>query len=125
MHLSGRADLAGPAEHTSRVSYSDSKLYVLMICMAAARRWPDVSANAVDPGWVPTKMGGRGAPDDLEQGYETQVWLAVSDDARAKASGRYLHHLREARHHPQADDVALQERLLKRCEAISGTPFPQ
>ncbi len=60
----------------SRISYSDSKLHVLMLSMAVARKWPNVYSNTVDPGWVPTKMGGRGAPDDLQMGVETQVWLA-------------------------------------------------
>ena len=33
------------------------------------------------PQWVPrTRMGGPGAPDDLDQAHLTQAWLAVSDD---------------------------------------------
>src|SRR5207344_1208219 len=73
-------------------AYSDSKLYVTALAMAVARRWPTVSSNAVDPGWVPTKMGGAGAPDDLEEGHLTQTWLAVSDDPAAKVSGGFWHH---------------------------------
>ena len=49
-------------------------------------------SNAVDPGWVPTKMGGRGAPDDLEEGHLTQTWLATSDDPAAKTSGGFWYH---------------------------------
>ena len=75
-------------------AYSDSKLYVTALAFAVARRWPDVLSNAVDPGWVPTKMGGPGAPDDLEKGHLTQTWLAVSDEAAATVSGRYWHHRR-------------------------------
>ena len=71
-------------------AYSDSKLYVTALAFAVARRWPDVLSNAVDPGWVPTKMGGPGAPDDLEKGYLTQTWLAVSDEAAATVSGALL-----------------------------------
>lgn len=108
-----------------QLSFSDSKLHVLMLCMVVARRWPDVYANAVDPGWVPTKMGGRGAPDDLQKGYETQTWLAVSDDPRAKVSGRYFHHRAERPYSPQANDVLLQERFLSLCRAITGIAFPQ
>src|SRR5262249_11147349 len=89
MHLQGRANLEHVTTDMSRISYSDSKLYVVMLCMAVARHWLDVYANAVDPGWVPTKMGGPGAPDDLQKGFETQTWLAVSNDSRAKVSGRY------------------------------------
>jgi NAD(P)-dependent dehydrogenase (short-subunit alcohol dehydrogenase family) len=125
MHLHGRANLENFKKDGSRISYSDSKLYVLMLCMAAARKWPDVCSNAVDPGWVPTKMGGRGAPDDLQKGYETQMWLAISDDSKAKVSGRYFHHRAESRYNPQASDVMLQERFLGLCRDITGIPFPQ
>jgi NAD(P)-dependent dehydrogenase (short-subunit alcohol dehydrogenase family) len=90
MHLQGRPKLDDFKNHASRITYSDSKLHVLMLCMAVARKWPDVYANTVDPGWVPTKMGGRGAPDDLRKGYETQAWLAVSNDEKARVSGCYF-----------------------------------
>jgi NAD(P)-dependent dehydrogenase (short-subunit alcohol dehydrogenase family) len=123
MHLQGRAHLES-LKDMSRMSYSDSKLYVVMLSMAVARHWSDVYANAVDPGWVPTNMGGPGAPDDLEQGYETQTWLAVSTDRRATVSGRYFHHRTERRAHPQASDVILQERLLSLCCDLTGIPFP-
>jgi hypothetical protein len=69
-------------------------------------------------------MGGRGAADDLQKGYETQVWLAVSNDEMAKVSGRYFYHRKESRHHPEADDVLLQERFLSLCEEITGASFP-
>ena len=75
-------------------AYSDSKLYLTTLAFAVARRWPDVLSNAVNPGWVATKMGGANAPDDLEQGYLTQTWLAVSEDPAALVSGRYWHHRR-------------------------------
>jgi hypothetical protein len=93
--------------------------------MAVARTWPDVFSNAVDPGWVPTKMGGHGAPDDLEKGYETQTWLAASVDGGAQVSGRYFHHLTEQRFNPQASDIRLQERFLSLCSDVTGVPFPQ
>jgi NAD(P)-dependent dehydrogenase (short-subunit alcohol dehydrogenase family) len=124
MHLHGRANLESFTAAGGRISYSDSKLHVVMLCMAAARKWPDVYANAVDPGWVPTKMGGRGAPDDLDEGYATQTWLAVSDDPRAKVSGRYFHHRAERTYNPQASDVMLQERFLSLCRDITGIAFP-
>jgi len=124
MHLHGRSKLDSFKTDSSRISYSDSKLYVVMLCMAAARKWPDVYSNAVDPGWVPTKMGGRGAPDDLQKGYETQVWLAVSNDEKAKVSGRYFFHQKERHHNPEADNVQLQERFLNLCEEITGVSLP-
>lgn len=124
MHLQGRANLDNLKLDGSRVSYSDSKLHVVLLSMAVARHWPDVYSNAVDPGWVPTKMGGRGAPDDLQKGYETQAWLAVSDDRGAQVSGRYFFHRTERRFNPQADDVTLQERFLSLCGDVTGIPFP-
>jgi hypothetical protein len=92
--------------------------------MSVARKWQSVYANAVDPGWVPTKMGGRGAPDDLQKGYETQVWLAVSNDENARVSGRYFHHKKESRHNSEADDAALQDAFLSMCEEMTGVSFP-
>jgi len=120
MHLDGRAKLETLDTDVSRVTYSDSKLHVLMLCLAVARKRPQVYANAVDPGWVPTRMGGPGAPDDLTKGYETQVWLAVSNDEKARVSGRYFHHKKETAHNPEADDVQLQDRFLNLCREVTG-----
>jgi len=125
LHQQGRANLKNFKDDPSRISYSDSKLHVLMLSMAVARKWTDVYANAVDPGWVPTKMGGPGASDDLQKGYETQMWLAVSNDRSAKVSGRYFYHRTERHPNPQANDVMLQERFLSLCGEITGIPFPQ
>jgi NAD(P)-dependent dehydrogenase (short-subunit alcohol dehydrogenase family) len=124
MHLQGRAKLESFKTEIGRITYSDSKLHVLMLCKAVTRKWQEVYANTLDPGWVPTKMGGRGAPDDLKKGYETQVWLAVSDDEKAKVSGRYFYHQKESRHNPEADDAALQERFLSLCKEMTDVSFP-
>ena len=120
MHLQGRAKLESFKTDINRITYSDSKLHVLMLCKAVARKWSQVYANTLDPGWVPTKMGGQGAPDDLQKGYETQVWLAVSSDEKAKVSGRFFHHQKETSYNPEADDVLLQERFLDLCKQITG-----
>jgi NAD(P)-dependent dehydrogenase (short-subunit alcohol dehydrogenase family) len=124
MHLHGQSKLDIFKTDIHRVSYSDSKLHVVMLCMAVARKWQQTYANAVDPGWVPTKMGGRGAPDDLKKGYSTQVWLAVSDHKEAKVSGHYFFHQKERHHNPEADDMVLQDRFLNLCEEITGISFP-
>jgi NAD(P)-dependent dehydrogenase (short-subunit alcohol dehydrogenase family) len=123
MHLSGDSSLKGLGNN-SGISYSDSKLHDLILAKAVARKWNGVYANAVDPGWVPTKMGGAGAPDDLEQGFQTQVWLAVSNDQEALVTGRYFHHRKEAKYHIMADDTAVQERFLELCAKICGVSFP-
>ena len=124
MHLRGHVSLENFSKDTSSISYSDSKLHVLMLSMAVARKWQQVYSNVVDPGWVPTKMGGHGAPDNLQKGYETQAWLAVSNDKQASVTGRYFHHKREVRYNPESNDVTLQEKFLKLCEGITGVPFP-
>src|SRR5579871_1203233 len=91
-------------------AYAESKLHDVMLAFAFARLWPETFSNALEPGWVPTKMGGRGAPDDLEQAHLTQVWLATSDEPAAKTTGGYFYHLKPRPANPQARDAALQDR---------------
>jgi NAD(P)-dependent dehydrogenase (short-subunit alcohol dehydrogenase family) len=125
MHLQGRAKLDSFKTDISHISYSDTKLHVLMLSKAVASHWPWVYANAVNPGWVPTKMGGRSAPDSLEGGYATQVWLAAGEDERTKVRGRYFFHQKEVHSNPEADDPALNERLLGLCAELTGVAFPE
>lgn len=101
-------------------AYSESKLFVIALAFAVARHWPDVLSNAVDPGWVPTKMGGPGAPDDLTQGHLTQTWLAVSDDAGAKITGGYWHHREQRQPAREALDHDFQNRLMAKLAELTG-----
>ena len=105
-------------------AYSDTKLHDVLLAFAIARRWPDVFSNALEPGWVPTKMGGPGAPDDLDAGHRTQVWLAVSDDTSAQVTGEYFYHMRLRSPHPVSRDVETQEKLLEACKGFSGVKLP-
>ena len=105
-------------------AYAESKLHDAMLAFAVARRWPDVQSNALEPGWVPTKMGGPGAPDDIDQAHLTQAWLAASDDPDAQTTAGYFYHLRPRAPNPQSRDVAIQTRLLDICEEISGVEMP-
>src|SRR3989454_10474313 len=105
-------------------AYSDSKLFDVLLAFAMARRWPDVRSNAVDPGWGATKMGGRGAPDDLEQGSERPGWLPGSQDPAALVSGAYLYHKKQQHTNPVAQDVTIQNELLAACVQLTGTPMP-
>jgi NAD(P)-dependent dehydrogenase (short-subunit alcohol dehydrogenase family) len=125
LHLQGRANLETFKPGMGGISYSDSKLYVVMLCLAVSRRWREVYANAVNPGWVPTKMGGRGAPDDLQKGYETQTWLAVSNESDAQVSGHYFFHRTQQRFNPQASDPVQQERFLEVCKEMTGIALPK
>ena len=89
-----------------------------------ARRWPGVLSNAVDPGWVRTKMGGQGAPVDLDTGQRTQTWLAVSDEPVATVSGRYWHHLRPEQPARQVMDLGFQDQLIVTLGELTGVPLP-
>lgn len=119
----GEAKLAALEAGKAFPTYSDTKLHDLILALAVSRRWPDVISNAVDPGWVPTKMGGAGAPDDLDKGYETQAWLAVAQDADALKCGRLLFHKKEVEFNKQAAQENIQEKLLAVCERLSGISF--
>ncbi|HEY2864693.1 MAG TPA: SDR family NAD(P)-dependent oxidoreductase [Casimicrobiaceae bacterium] len=105
-------------------AYADSKLHDVILAFAVARKWPDVLSNAVDPGWVPTKMGGPNAPDDLDEGTKTQVWLATSNDPAVRVSGQYFYHQGRRAPHPAAGKETVQERLLAQCARISGILLP-
>ncbi len=105
-------------------AYSDTKLHDVFLAFAIARLWPDVLSNALEPGWVATKMGGPGAPDDLEEGYRTQAWLAVSDDPAAKVRGEYFYHLKPRKANSATRDPRRQEMLLEACERFSGVKLP-
>lgn len=128
MHRSGEGELddidwSNRPWDTNR-AYAESKLYVTALAFAVARKWPGVLSNAVDPGWVPTKMGGRGAPDDLEQGHLTQTWLATSDDAAAQTSGKYWYHREPRAPATQALDTKFQDELIAKLSSLTGYRLP-
>jgi NAD(P)-dependent dehydrogenase (short-subunit alcohol dehydrogenase family) len=124
----GRADAPTSPSWTGAAqcatsSYSDSKLFVTTLAVALARLWPDVHSNAVDPGWVPTRMGGPGAPDDLRLGHLTQGWLATSDEPEARTSGGYWFHQRLGTPHPAVRDTHFQDSLLAALARFTAVPL--
>lgn len=104
-------------------AYSNSKLFDAMLSAAIAQRWTNVFSNAVEPGWVPTKMGGPGAPGDMAQAPITQAWLATSSEPSARVSGKYFYHKQLRETNPAVDDRKAQDQLLVRCESLSGVPL--
>jgi NAD(P)-dependent dehydrogenase (short-subunit alcohol dehydrogenase family) len=124
LHSSGNPDVSDLEWKHRRwngmQAYSDTKLQDCWLAFGMARRWPDVLSNALEPGWVATKMGGPGAPDDLQKGAITQAWLAVSDDAAAKVSGGYFFHQKPKAVSPNARRTDLQDRLFDACRKLSG-----
>jgi NAD(P)-dependent dehydrogenase (short-subunit alcohol dehydrogenase family) len=124
MHRSGSSSLDdinwAQRRWSASQAYSDSKLHVATLGAAAARNWSNVLSNSVDPGWVPTKMGGAGAPDDLDMGHQTQAWLAVSDEPDAKVSGAYWYHREQNRPAPAVNDPNFQDRLMDKLADLTG-----
>jgi NAD(P)-dependent dehydrogenase (short-subunit alcohol dehydrogenase family) len=122
MHRSGRPELADPERRSW--SYGDTKLVDAALAAAVARRWPDVRSNAVDPGWIATRMGGAGAPGGLDEGSATQIWLAVGDDAGAQVTGRYFKNRREEQPAPAVQDERFQDELLATLARVTGVELP-
>jgi NAD(P)-dependent dehydrogenase (short-subunit alcohol dehydrogenase family) len=127
MHRGGRRDLGGIDWTDAREtrSYSDSKLFVTTLMATVARLRPDVVSHAVDPGWVPTRMGGPGASDDLALAHVTQTWLATADDPEALAGGRYWHHRRTQEPHAAVHDERFQDELLASLAEQTGVALPR
>ena len=125
LHRQGDRSLADPNwEHRpwrGNQAYSDTKLHDALLACAVARRWPEVRSNAMEPGWVATKMGGPRATGDLDAAHRTQAWLATSADEAAAVSGGYFFHMRPRKPSGAVHDIELQQRLLALCERISGT----
>ncbi|KUM68215.1 SDR family NAD(P)-dependent oxidoreductase [Streptomyces curacoi] len=122
MHRGGQPDLTDVDWSGARRthSYSDSKLLVTALALFIARTWPDVFTNAVDPGWVPTRMGGAAANDDLRLGHVTQAWLAASNASEAHVTGRYWFHQAQQQPAPATQDEAFQEELVDTLARYTG-----
>jgi NAD(P)-dependent dehydrogenase (short-subunit alcohol dehydrogenase family) len=124
LHRNGDASLKDLAWENrpwqGQQAYSDTKLHDVLLAFAIARRWPGVLSNALEPGWVATKVGGPGATDNLDAGHRTQVWLAVSNDKAATVTGEYFYHMRLRAPVPATREVELQEKLIEACRGFSG-----
>lgn len=73
---SGYGSLAEGLEGPAAYALSKAALNALTLRLASEVRG-DVKVNAACPGWVRTRMGGRGAPRSVEEGADTIVWLAT------------------------------------------------
>jgi NAD(P)-dependent dehydrogenase (short-subunit alcohol dehydrogenase family) len=117
--------LARPGAYTGLRAYDQSKLAVLMLTLALARRLEGsgVTAVCLDPGDVATTMLAAGWPElpgiTVEYGAVTSVYLA-SSPAAAGLSGVYLEDGEVTTPLAAALDVGAQERLWSAVEAIAG-----
>ena len=124
LHHGANADLSDiqwkQRSWNGMAAYSESKMHDVLLAFAVARYWPEVYSNAVDPGWMPTKMGGSSAPGDLDDGCRTQAWLAVSDDEAARVSGKYFHFMQQQEPDPAVNDEDRQDQFIEMCGELSG-----
>jgi NAD(P)-dependent dehydrogenase (short-subunit alcohol dehydrogenase family) len=124
LHRGGEGSLADIDWTTRRwdtaKAYAETKLHLAALAFALARRWPKTLSNAVDPGWVRTRMGGARAPVDIDTGQRTQSWLAVSDQPAAMVSGCYWHELRQEQPAAEVMDAAFQDELIDKLQQLTG-----
>lgn len=106
-------------------AYNDSKLYLQMVVFELAERFPESAINVVHPGWVKTAMGGPGAQISLDEGADTPVWMATSDDPLATGSGAFVHRRAAEDVNPLSRDPEARAELLASLEAITGLALPQ
>lgn len=123
LHTGGKARL----DSLEGSVYADSKLHDVMLAKAFARRFAGsgVECNSVDPGWVPTKMGGSSATGDIEESIKTFAMLALGEGAAEGQTGKYFYSSKEAQCLEAANDEAAQDELLRRLAEISGVEVPQ
>ena len=128
MHRSGDSSLEdilwqqrGEKEYDTIEAYRASKVHNVMFAKAFARRWPEVKSNVLDPGWLPTKMGGSHATGDFEAAIATYIMLAEGEEKDAQRSGIYYEPgPKEAKAQAATDDVEKQDKLLKMCAEFTG-----
>lgn len=122
MHLDD-LQWASRAWHGMR-AYSDSKLHDSMLSFELAARHPEIVVNCVDPGWIKTGMGGPNAPDPIDLGAETPVWLATSEDPIARTSGQYVKRRTARVPNPITADGDQRAALIAELERLTGLTFP-
>lgn len=111
----------GESQYSEGDAYCTSKLHNILFAKAFARRWPDVTTSSLDPGWMPTKMGGKAASGDFEDSIASYVMIAEGTDEKTKTSGAYFEPAKKVgTPHNIADDVATQDKLLQACADFSG-----
>ncbi|CCF35331.1 short-chain dehydrogenase [Colletotrichum higginsianum] len=131
LHRNGDTSFADPtwrergeAGWNQDQAYFDSKLLITTFANAVARLWPDVKSNSIDPGWVPTKMGGQSATGLADDGIATYVLLAEGTGA-GDVTGKYFKPSgQEDSPVPITEDEERQDQLVKLLEQETGVKLP-
>lgn len=130
MHRGGDASLRdflwlerGEGAWDEHSAYSDTKLHNVLLAKGLARRWKGTSVNALDPGWMPTKMGGKSAPGDLEESVKSYVLLAegLEGEEVGEVTGKYWGPGgKEGSALKVCEEEERQEELLRRLGEFTG-----
>ncbi|KAI0204781.1 short chain dehydrogenase [Astrocystis sublimbata] len=110
-------------------AYADTKLYNTMFGFIFARRFASsgVTTHSVDPGWVPTKMGGAGAPGNIQESERLYVMLA---EGSGEANGKNACFWENGKRDPvkavkDAYDEKAQNALLRKLEDVTAVAVPE
>ncbi|CAG8223201.1 unnamed protein product [Penicillium salamii] len=127
LHHEGNPDLKdifwlerGEKEFQDFPAYCDSKLHVMLLANAVARRFKDTSVISVHPGYVATKLGGSGGTDKLEDGVETYVMLAEGDYDQSLTGVYYEPKKKLGQPRVETTNEDMQEVVVKACEELTG-----
>lgn len=126
-HRNGRidlADLSGEHSFSGYGAYATSKLANILFTTELARRQPSLSANCLHPGVVNTKLlrvgfSGVNGNDTLEQGAETSVHCAVSEEVKG-ISGKYFQRKKAVSPSAAALDDRTAVALWEKSEVLCG-----
>lgn len=126
-HQNGRLhfeNLQGEKKFDGYQAYALSKLgnILFTIEMAEQLKGKGVTVNALHPGVITTNLlaigfGSQGAP--VEDGAETPVYLATSDDVRG-TTGKYFIKCREAKYSPIANDAETRKQFWRVSLKLAG-----
>jgi NAD(P)-dependent dehydrogenase (short-subunit alcohol dehydrogenase family) len=122
--LSSAAETRELADQVNKIGRMDTVIHNAGVFLEPSRSaTAEGHAKTLAVNTLAPKMGGPAATGDLEMGYLTQTWLAVSDDAAATASGGYWYHRQRQSPAAQALDPAFQDQLMDRLAALTGIAF--
>ena len=105
-------------------AYADSKLLFQMVAFELAARFPERAINVVHPGWVQTAMGGPEAHLPVDEGADTPVWMATSEDPIALGSGQFVHRRAVEDVHPASLDPQQRAAVVEHFAALTGANLP-